>query len=91
MNIPKKMDPEKSPILRAGLYAVGIGGIIHFSVLFVVAIIEDNFIWFNPLFAIDLDRIYPWLKHNALTFFGGWAFLAVSGFLIYKILKLGDR
>lgn len=83
----KKLGPENNLAVRATLYLIGIGGLVHFTTLFIVAIKEHNWVWFNPLFAVDIDRVFPGLKNNFLTFFGGWIAMAVGVWMVYKILK----
>jgi|GEM_PF-3241400 len=82
-----KLDPENNQGIRATLYVIGIGGALHFATLFIIAIKENNWVWFNPLFAIDVDRVFPGLKNNPLTFFGGWLLLALGSFTMYKLLQ----
>jgi hypothetical protein len=83
----KKLNPEKNLLVRAVLYLVGIGGALHFTTLFIIAIKEHNWVWFNPLFAVDVDRVFPSLKNTYLTFFGGWLAMALGVWVIYKILQ----
>jgi hypothetical protein len=66
---------------------VGSGGALHFATLFILAIKNHNFVWFNPLFAIDLDRVFPGLKNSYLTFLGGWLAMALGVWVTYKILQ----
>jgi hypothetical protein len=81
------LSPETNVATRSLFYAVGIGGLIHFLALFVTALKEHNFVWFNPLFAVDFDRVFPGLKNNPLTFFGGWLSLALGAWAISKVIK----
>jgi hypothetical protein len=82
-----KFNPENNKAVRATLYVIGCGGALHFASLFIIALKEHNWVWFNPLFAIDMDRVFPGLKNNYLTFFGGWLLLAIGAYVIFKILE----
>jgi hypothetical protein len=86
-----KFNPEKNKAVRATLYVIGIGGALHFATLFIIATKENNWVWFNPLFAIDVDRVFPSLKNNPLTFFGGWFLLVLGAYVMYKILQRPNK
>lgn len=84
-----EINPEKNHVFRAFIYLIGFGGILHLATLLIVALEKHNFIWFNPLFAVDLEKIFPGTINNPLTFFGGWALFASGGFVIYKVIRRG--
>jgi len=87
MRLIDEMNPEKNTIVRATLYAIAGGGALHFVALLLTAVKTGNAVWFNPLFAIDFDRIFPGLKNNFLTFIGGWLLLALSTWTISTWLR----
>ena len=86
MQILKKINPENNLKTRALLYGVGIGGILHLLSLLVVAIIKHNSSWFNPLFTIDAEKVFPNLQNNFVTFWAGWALFVTFLYLIFLVL-----
>jgi hypothetical protein len=86
MYLVDKLNPEKNIYMRSLLYAIGIGGLLHLLTLMVLAIKEGNLIWFNPLFAVDVDKVFPGLKSNPLSFIGGWLILIVIVFGVKRFL-----
>jgi hypothetical protein len=86
MYLVDKLNPEKNIYMRSLLYAIGIGGLLHLLTLMVLTIKEGNLIWFNPLFAVDVDKVFPGLKNNPLTFIGGWLILIVIVLGVKKFL-----
>jgi hypothetical protein len=82
-----RFNPEKNIYVRSLLYAVGVGGALHLLTLLAIAIKEGDLIWFNPLFAVDVDKVFPSLKNNPLSFVGGWLLLLASMLVIKKLLQ----
>lgn len=78
------MNPETNPKLRALLYTISISGSIHLIVLFLTGIKNQDISYFNPMFAIDFDELYPEAATSTLFFILGWVIFALWVFLIYK-------
>lgn len=87
MNRLKRLNPETNLVTRSLLYVIGIGGLLHFASLLIIAIKSDNSAYFNPLLAVDFDRVFPSLRDNPLTFFGGWLLLGILVYLMYRVLR----
>lgn len=86
MRLPKQIDPEKNRKVRAVLFAIGIGGSIHLSVLFISALVKGNIMLFNPLLALDVDKIWPSIENTPWTLLIGWFSLIGGSIAAYYLL-----
>jgi hypothetical protein len=87
----RNLNPENNSFVRAVLYVVGIGGFMHLTVLLIFAITKQQNGFFNPLFAIDFDRVFPTLINNPFTFFGGWVVFGLAIFVVYTLLSKDNK
>lgn len=82
----QSLQPEGNKKTRSLLYAIGGGGFIHLLTLLVVAITNKDAAYFNPLYAVDIDRVLPNFAHSIGGYIFGWAFLCVTVYAIYRSL-----
>lgn len=86
-NFIKNINPENNAKIRATLYIIGTGGAIHLMVLLVVAVINRKAAYFNPLYAIDVDHLWPTLLNGMLIYILGWAVFAGFIYLVYRLIN----
>jgi hypothetical protein len=83
----KKINPEHNPVTRAMLYVIGCGGLVHLITLLTLAIIKKNAVFFNPLYTIDVDQIWPAARHNPFVYTLGWVGFFLTIYVVYRTLR----
>jgi hypothetical protein len=78
------LNPEKNKKVRAALYVIGCGGMIHLVALLFIAITRRDAHYFNPLYTIDVDQIWTAASNNWLVYGAGWL---VFFSLIYSVYR----
>lgn len=82
------LNPEKNKKVRAVLYVIGIGGLLHLATLLTLAIVRRDAAYFHPLYTIDADQLWPSSHGNWLVYVTGWL---VFGLLIWAAYRLIQR
>lgn len=85
------INPEKNLKVRAVLYVVGTGGIIHLLTLFILAITKDDPHYFNPLYTVDIDQLWSGAKENYFVYFMGWAVFVAGIYCVYRLLESQEK
>lgn len=85
-NVIMSINPEKNLKVRAILYVIGVGGLIHLTSLLILAISKQDLNYFNPLYTVDIDQLWKGINDNYLIYAGGWIAFALAIFFVYKIL-----
>lgn len=86
-----RFNPETNRGIRAVLYVVGGGGIIHLLTLLLLSIQRKDFQYFNPFYTVDIDQLWPKLVNNLLAYIAGWLIFAVGIYTVYRLLKRRPR
>lgn len=73
MSLWNRFNPERNKTVRAYLYFIGTGGTAHLTTLTILSIIHHDITMASPIYAIDLEKIFPILQQNPLTFTIAWA------------------
>lgn len=84
LNKIKRLNPEKNALVRSTLYVIGIGGFIHLSTLLLIAIVRQDYTYFNPFYAVDIDQLLPSVKRSIWLFIFGWISTMMAIYTIYK-------
>lgn len=80
------INPEKNLKIRAALYVIGVGGLIHLSSLLILAISKQDLNYFNPLYTVDIDQLWKGINDNYLIYACGWIVFALAIIFVYRIL-----
>lgn len=86
-----RFNPETNRVLRAFLYVVGCGGIIHLLTLLLLAIQQKNAQYFNPFYTVDIDRLWPKLVNNWIAYIIGWLIFIAAIYTVYRLLNRRPR
>lgn len=82
-----QLNPETNLKVRALLYVIGCGGLIHLTTLLVIAITKGQASYFNPLNAVDIDQLWEGSRHSVIAFVGGWIIFGLMVHIVYRVLK----
>lgn len=80
-------NPDKNPLIKAVLYVIGVGGLIHLVSLLTIAIVRQDAAYFHPLYAVDVDQLWPGVHGNWLIYVAGWLIFAAVIALVYRSLR----
>ena len=82
-----KLNPEHNVRLRALLYVIGCGGLVHLTTLLILAITKHDAAYFHPLYTIDVDQLWPGSRHNRFIYVSGWLLFAATIYGVYRWLS----
>ncbi len=85
------INPEKNPLVRATLYVVGAGGVIHLVTLFILAIVKQDAHYFNPLYTVDIDQLWSGARENYFVYVIGWIVFFSAIYLLSRFLKAKEE
>lgn len=79
-------NPEKNLKIRAVLYVIGVGGLIHLSTLLILAISKQDLDYFSPLYTVDIDQLWSGVNNNYFIYISGWLIFFSAITIVYKLL-----
>ncbi len=80
------LSPENNRKTRAIFYVIGGGGILHLISLFILAVIHRKAAYFNPLYTVDIDQLWPAARNNFAVYVLGWVFFVLLIIAVYKLI-----
>lgn len=80
------INPEKNLKIRAALYVIGVGGLIHLTSLLILTISKQDLNYFNPLYTVDIDQLWKGVNDNYLIYTSGWIVFTLAIIFVYRIL-----
>jgi hypothetical protein len=87
-----QLNPEENPRLRAMLYVIGCGGLVHLSTLLILAVVKRDAAYFHPLYTIDVDQLWPASRNSWLVYITGWlVFFGLIYFVTYLLRRTGGK
>jgi hypothetical protein len=84
------MNPENNARTRAYLYAMGLGGSLHFITDVYLSVKQHNLSPLNTFSMLNWDVVFH-VKHNWLTFIAGWVFWIGLGFFFFYLILRRSR
>lgn len=84
------INPEKNKKVRALLYVIGIGGLVHLATLLTLSIVKGDPKYFHPLYTIDVDQLWGATDGNWFVYITGWLVFGGLVYLAYRLITRRD-